>query len=125
MNILIIEDDKLTLHALKQSLEDMGHTLSVATNGEEGINMAADGKFDLLLCDIMMPGISGLSLVTILRCVHLCHTPIIMMSALNNQPLLEAAFEAGANDFLTKPFSLSNLEEKIKKFGKNSENIKT
>src|ERR1035437_8227787 len=109
MNILIIEDDHLTLQALQQSVENLGHEVSVAVNGEEGISMAVSEKFDLLLCDIMMPGISGLSLVPVLRFVHLCNTPIVMMSTLSNKPLLEAAYESGANDFLAKPFSIKGL----------------
>ena len=123
MNVLIIEDDKLTLNALKLSVENLGHKVSTAENGEEGIKMAADGKFDLLLCDIMMPGISGLSLVSVLRFVHLCSTPIVMMSTLSNQPLLKAAYEAGANDFLEKPFTLEKLEEKLNLFDKSAKPV--
>jgi len=118
MNILVVEDDKMALTTLQKSLETLGHRVEGTLNAEEGIKMAAEGKFDLVISDIMMPGISGLSLVTILRTVHLCTTPIIIMSALNNKPLLESAAEAGANDFLPKPFTLEELKEKLKKFEK-------
>lgn len=116
MNILIIEDDKLTLNAVQHSLENLGHTASVASSGEEAIDKITAGSFDLIICDIMMPGISGLSFVTVLRSVHLCFTPIIMMSTLNHGPLLDAAFKAGANDFLNKPFTQEELAEKLGKF---------
>jgi DNA-binding response OmpR family regulator len=82
--------------------------------------MAADGKYDLIISDIMMPGISGLSLVTILRTVHLCTTPIIIMSALNNKPLLESVYDAGASDFLAKPFTVQDLEALIRKYDKKA-----
>lgn len=119
MNILIIEDDKLTLTALQHSLEGMGHTVYMAEDGEGAISLIVKQNFDLVICDIMMPGISGLSLVSVLRLVHLCTIPIVMMSTLNNKPLFEAAFEAGANDFLAKPFSVHDLEEKLRKFDRS------
>ncbi len=118
MRILIVEDDKFALTLLRHSLETLGHTVEGTMNAEEAIKLAADGKYDLLISDIMMPGISGLSLVTILRTVHLCTTPIIIMSALSNKPLLESVFDAGANDFLAKPFTIDELKEKILKYDK-------
>jgi CheY-like chemotaxis protein len=118
MNILIIDDDKLTINAVQHSLETLGHKASVAKNGEEAIEMISDGSYDLIISDIMMPGISGLSLITVLRSVHLCFTPIIIMSTLNNRPLLDAAFKAGANDYLNKPFTIEDLSDKLKKYEK-------
>lgn len=119
MNVLIIEDDKLTLHSLKHVIESLGHKVSLAENAEEAMNKIVDGKFDLVFSDIMMPGISGLSLLTILRTVHLCKTPIIAMSILNDKPVMEAAFLAGANDFMVKPFTLEGLSETLNKFDSN------
>ena len=116
MNILIIEDDKLTLNAVQHSLENLGHTTAVAKSGEEAIDMINKTTYDLIICDVMMPGISGLSFVTVLRSVHMCFTPIIMMSTLNHGPLLDASFTAGANDFINKPFTQEELADKLKKF---------
>lgn len=118
MNILIIEDDKLTLNLLQYCIEKIGHKAYLAEDGEEAIKLITKGNFDLLICDIMMPGISGLSLVSVLRTVHSCIIPIIMMSTINNKPLLDAAFEAGANDFIAKPFSIEDLTEKLNKYDK-------
>lgn len=118
MNILIIDDDKLTINAVQHSVESLGHKTSIARNGEEAIEMINANEFDLIISDIMMPGISGLSLVNVLRSVHLCFTPIIMMSTLNNRPLLDAAFKAGANDFLNKPITTEDLASKIRKYEK-------
>jgi CheY-like chemotaxis protein len=116
MNVLIIEDDKLTLTALKHAIKEEGHKVETAENAEEAISKIESDGFDLILSDIMMPGISGLSLITILRTVHLIKTPIVVMSALSNQPLLEAAYEAGANDFIAKPFTRESLMEKLEKY---------
>jgi CheY-like chemotaxis protein len=121
MTILIIDDDKLTINTLMHILEDKGHQVSLAKDGEEAISLITNGQFDLIISDIMMPGISGLSLVNVLRAVHLCTTPIIMMSTLSNKPLLEAAMEAGANDFIQKPFTVEEIDRKLEAFNKTAE----
>jgi DNA-binding response OmpR family regulator len=114
MKILIIEDDQMTLNLLKYSIERLGHKAFVAESGEKAITMLGNDSYDLIISDVMMPGLSGLSLVSVIRSVNMLSTPIIMMSALSNKPLLDAAFEAGANDFLAKPFTMEELEEKLK-----------
>lgn len=119
MNILIIEDDKTTLKMLQYSIENLGHKVTIAENGEEAIKLTEKIKFDLIISDVMMPGISGLSLVTVLRTVNLCSAPIIMMSVLNNKSLLDAAYEAGANDFIAKPFTIKDIKDKLQKYDKN------
>jgi two-component system sensor histidine kinase ChiS len=118
MNVLIIEDDKVTLKTLQYMIQNLGHSVHAAETGEEALKIMETEKFDLIITDIMMPGISGLSLVNVLRSVNLFRSPIIMISALHNKSLLDAAFEAGANDFLAKPFTLENLEEKLNKYDK-------
>lgn len=118
MNILIIEDDKVTLKTLQYSIEKLGHVVRIAESGEDAIRQVEQENPDLIISDIMMPGISGLSLVNVLRSVNLCNAPIIMMSALHNKPLLDAAFESGANDFIAKPFTIEDLAEKINKYDK-------
>lgn len=118
MDILIIEDDKMTLNLLQYCIENMGHKAHLAADGDEAISMLSDRNYDLLICDVMMPGISGLSLVSALRTGRHYTIPIIMMSTLNNKPLLEAATDAGADDFLPKPFSVDDLTAKLKKFEK-------
>jgi CheY-like chemotaxis protein len=115
MKILIIEDDKVSSFAMKHIIEDLGHKVSVVENAEEALNGILEKKYDLVFSDIMMPGISGLSLLTILRTVHLSKIPVIAMSVLNDQTLINAAFQAGANDFLLKPFNTDDLKKKLKK----------
>lgn len=116
MNVLVIEDDKITLNSLKNVIENLGHKVAIAENAETAIRKIEEDTFDLVLSDIMMPGLSGLSLLSILRNMHHCQAPIIAMSTLNNKTLLDAAYKAGANDFMIKPFSFEDLEEKLKKF---------
>src|ERR1035437_1506240 len=119
MNILIIEDDKVTLKTLQYSVENLGHKVSIVGSSEEAIKLTENIKFDLIISDIMMPGISGLSLVNVLRTINLYSEPIIMMSALHNKSLLDAAFKAGANDFIAKPFTIEDLTDKLRKYDKN------
>lgn len=116
MNILIIEDDNITLDALHYSIKNLGHSVYRARNGKEAIDIMKSQKLDLLISDIMMPGISGLSLIRVIRSVHGCNVPIILISSLNNKPLLDAAFEEGANDFLAKPFSAEHLADKLRQY---------
>ncbi|MDQ3046941.1 MAG: response regulator, partial [Bacteroidota bacterium] len=71
MEILIVEDDKLTLNLLQFCIQNLGHKAHLAVNTEEAIEMMKDGKFDLIITDIMMPGVSGLSFVTNLRTVEM------------------------------------------------------
>lgn len=119
MMILLVEDDKLILHTLKHIIENLGHTVVIAEDAEKAMTNISSMRFDLIFSDIMMPGISGLSLLTILRSAYRCSTPIIAMSTLNHKPVLDAAFQAGANDFMLKPFSLEDLAQKLNKFNKS------
>jgi DNA-binding response OmpR family regulator len=116
MNVLIIEDDKLTLTSLQFGLTQLGHTVYTAEGVEEAINVIVDNKIDVLLSDVMMSRISGLSLVAVLRSVYSYTIPIIMMSSLNNSSLQEEIFKAGADDFIPKPFTLNDLSQKLDKY---------
>lgn len=116
MNILIIEDDRVTLKTLQNSIENFGHAVHAVERCEEAIMLMGKIKLDLIITDIMMPGISGLSMVGYLRLVNNFTAPIIIMSALNNKPLLDAAFKAGANDFIRKPVTLEVLKDKLEKY---------
>jgi DNA-binding response OmpR family regulator len=120
MNILIIEDDKLTLHSLQFSITGLGYSVFVAENVEDAINVLVDNKVEIILSDVMMSKISGLSLVSVLRTVYGYTIPIIMMSSLNNKKLQEEVIRAGANDFIAKPFSIYDLSLKLEKYSKQA-----
>lgn len=116
MDILIIEDNRLTLNALQFCIQKLGHSVSVAESGEEAMDHLRRQHFHLLISDIMMPGVSGLSLVAEIRIQRGNNTPILMMSTLQDNTLLDMALEAGANDFIAKPFTSGELETKLKRF---------
>jgi CheY-like chemotaxis protein len=121
MYILIIEDDKMTLEALSRTLQDLGHSPVQAENGNAALDLIGKQTFDLVISDIMMPGTSGLSLVNDIRSLKGISTPVVMMSSIRHQPLLEAAFAAGANGFIGKPLLTGELKELINKFDKKKE----
>jgi len=116
MKVLVIEDDKIALTSLKHCIESFGHVVDLAENAEQAMNKIVDGNYELVFTDIMMPGISGLSLLTILRTFHLQSTPIVAMSSLHNQSLIEAAYKAGANDFMVKPFTIDDVGARLTRF---------
>jgi len=122
MKILVVEDDKLTVNALDKSLRDLGHAVKIVRSGEEALEFLKIEKFELIICDIMMPGLSGLSFVTVVRTVNFSDIPILMMSTLHHASLLDAAFTAGANDFINKPFTEAELSAKLNKFQSVHEN---
>ena len=116
MDILIIEDNRLTLNALQFCIQKLGHTVSIAESAPQAMELLDRQCFHLLISDIMMPGVSGISLVTEIRSQKGSDTPILLMSTLHDKTLLETALEAGANDFIAKPFTSSQLEIKLKQF---------
>lgn len=118
MNILIVEDEILTLNALQHSIQSLGHTAFLAETGEEAITQVNENKIDFIISDIMMPGISGLSLVSVLRNIHLCQIPIILISTLDNSYIRSSSRNLGANDFISKPFTIADIAYKIAKHTK-------
>jgi DNA-binding response OmpR family regulator len=124
MNILIIEDDKMTLEALSRTLQDLGHSPVTAENGNAALDLIGSDSFDLVISDIMMPGTSGLSLVHDIKALRGITTPVIMMSSLLQRTLLEAAFAAGADDFIGKPLRMEELKAILKKFDREKEKKK-
>ena len=118
MNILIVEDERLTRNALQHIIQSLGHTAFLATNGEEAISQVIEFKIDFIISDIMMPGISGLSLVSVLRNIHLCQMPIILISTLDNSYMRRTSRKLGAYGFLSKPFTFADIKFEIIKHAK-------
>jgi CheY-like chemotaxis protein len=116
MNVLIVDDERLSLTALQHCVHDLGHTTILAENGEEAIAKLNENKIDLILSDIMMPGISGLSLVSVLRNVYFLETPIILISTLDTSNIINSSHYLGANDFISKPFNIADIAYKINKY---------
>ena len=113
IRILIIEDDPGFLKILKDSLSLEGYNLTTESDGEKGFKLALDDKPDLIILDIMLPSMSGFDVCKNLRMKNI-NTPIIMLTAKNDEVDKVLGLELGADDYVTKPFGIRELAARIK-----------
>jgi DNA-binding response OmpR family regulator len=106
--ILIVEDDLTMLRGLKDNFEFKGYRVLTAANGEEGLNLALNEKPDLILLDIMLPKINGYEVCRLIRKENLT-MPIIMLTAKGEESDIVLGLNLGADDYVTKPFSIKEL----------------
>ena len=119
MKILVIEDEDRVAALIKKGLEEMGLSTTIAADGLSGKKLALAGEFDLFIIDIMLPGINGIDLCKEIR-KELPDMPIIMLTALGTTDDKVEGFDAGANDYLVKPFDFRELYVRIKELLKRS-----
>ena len=112
MRVLLIEDDKETVRYLVKALGESGHSADSSGDGEEGLAIARDGAYDVLIVDRMLPGRDGLSLVRTLRAEGI-RTPVLFLSALGEVDDRVKGLKAGGDDYLTKPFAISELLARV------------
>ncbi len=106
--ILIIEDDQTLLRGLKDNFEFAGFTVITSEDGEDGFEMALNKAPDLIVLDLMLPGMNGYEVCRSLREQEL-DMPIIMLTAKNQESDVVLGLNLGANDYVTKPFSIKEL----------------
>ena len=114
MRILIVEDNPDILANLYGFLEPKGYTLDSARNGYGGLALASENTYDVIILDVMLPGLSGLELCQKLRSELLSTTPVLMLTARDALHDKVAGFDSGADDYLVKPFSLVELDVRLK-----------
>ena len=113
MRILIVEDEPKLALAVKQGLEAEDHSVSIAATGEDGFFLAQTNPFDLLIFDIMLPGRDGIEIMANLR--RLGHrTPVILLTSKDSVEDRVRGLDSGADDYLTKPFALSELQARVR-----------
>jgi DNA-binding response OmpR family regulator len=112
-NVLIIEDEQELARVLKRHLEDMSCAVHLAFAGDVGLEMAESRRFDLILLDIMLPGMDGLDVCRRLR-QHRVYTPVLMLTARATEADKVLGLEMGADDYMTKPFSVAELSARVK-----------
>ena len=117
MRILVIEDEARMGELLREGLTEQGHTVTVALDGREGLEMAEGWEFDLIILDVMLPGMDGFAIARRLRAQH-NQTPILMLTARDSAKDLIEGLDLGADDYLTKPFSLKVLFARIRALGR-------
>ncbi len=112
-HILVVEDDKDIAHLTSMHLKDAAYTVDTVHDGEDGLNAALSKAYDLLVLDIMLPGIDGLEI-----CRHVRekkpNTLVLMLTAKSSEIDRVLGLEIGADDYLTKPFSMRELQARVK-----------
>lgn len=110
--VLIVEDDKTLLEVLKYNLTKEGYEVLTATDGIQALEVAKSGKPELLILDIMLPGMSGFEVCRILR--KEMTVPILMLTAKDDEIDKIAGLDMGADDYMTKPFSMRELLARLR-----------
>jgi DNA-binding response OmpR family regulator len=124
MRILVVEDERAMANLLKRGLEEEHHSVSVAADGRTALELAEGYEFDLILLDVMLPGLDGLEVARRLRS-HKKKTPILMLTARDAVPDIVNGLNAGADDYLTKPFSFAELLARIRALSRRAPEVKT
>lgn len=113
MRLLLVEDERRMAELLHQGLEEEGYRVTVAMDGHSGLGMGRSSEFDLILLDVMLPGIDGFEVARRLR-RHGIRTPVLMLTARDAAPDIVRGLDLGADDYLTKPFSFEVLLARIR-----------
>jgi two-component system KDP operon response regulator KdpE len=111
--ILIVDDDNSMRHALRVTLSGMGFTVVDASRGEEAVTLVDLTRFDAVLLDVDIPGIGGLEACRSIR-GKTAHLPILMLTAMDSEDDMVLALDAGADDYITKPFRLRELTARLR-----------
>ena len=112
MKILVVDDEKLLVKGIKFNLENEGYTVEACYDGLTAVQMAAQGGYDLIILDLMMPGLDGLEACQRIR--ESSTVPIIMLTARSEDADKLLGFESGADDYITKPFNILELKARIR-----------
>lgn len=112
ISILIVEDDETLLQTLAYNLEREGYTVAVATDGQTGLKIAREQPLDLIVLDVMLPQLDGLSVCRILR--RELDVPIIILTARSSEVDKIIGLDSGADDYITKPFSLGEFLARVR-----------
>lgn len=111
--ILIIEDEQELAELLKRHLEDSGFAVQTVARGDDGVRAAEAEAFDLILLDLMLPGMDGIEVCRRLR-TRTLRTPIVMVTARSTEVEKVLGLEMGADDYIAKPFGLAELTARVK-----------
>jgi len=122
MDVLVVEDDPRVGRLLTRALTDAGHRVELAVDGAEGLNRGETGIFDVIVLDVMLPKLDGLDVSRQLRRDSV-RTPILMLTARDAVPDRVRGLDAGADDYLVKPFALDELLARVRALGRRAGEI--
>jgi two-component system, OmpR family, copper resistance phosphate regulon response regulator CusR len=111
MKILVVDDEIKLAEYLRKGLTEEGFIVDVANNGIDGLHLASEGQYDMIILDRMLPGIDGLGVLAALR--QSKQTPVLMLTALGRVEDRVGGLQSGADDYLVKPFAFSELVARI------------
>ena len=112
MKILVVDDEKTLVKGMKFNLENEGYEVECAYDGAAALGLAREGRFDLIILDVMMPEMDGLEACMKIR--EFSNVPIIMLTAKSEDADKLVGFESGADDYLTKPFNILELKARVR-----------
>jgi two-component system copper resistance phosphate regulon response regulator CusR len=119
MKILLIEDEKELTRTLKKGLKEAGYNVDVVYDGESGVSLAVTGEYDCIILDYRLPKLNGLEVCREIR-RNKVNTPILMLTVVDSVEMKVQCLDAGADDYLTKPFSFSELLARIRALTRRS-----
>jgi DNA-binding response OmpR family regulator len=113
MNLLIVEDEARMLELLRRGLGEEGHSVTCAPDGDEGLYLARNYQFDIVILDVMMPKLDGFQMLQRMRSAKVA-TPVLVLTAKDTVPDVVRGLDLGADDYLTKPFSFAELLARLR-----------
>lgn len=123
MTVLVAEDEIIMLKTIEMRLKKDGHNVIVCQDGREAVRKIDEVSPDLIITDMMMPFFSGLEIIGAVRKKKGRKIPIIVLSAMGQENVVLEAFQLGADDYITKPFSPNELSVRVKRYVQASLNV--
>jgi two-component system copper resistance phosphate regulon response regulator CusR len=117
MRVLLVEDERRLAQVVRRVLEEEGHNVDLAYDGEEAISLAVDGSYDVIVLDILLPKVNGVEVCRSLRRARV-DVPVLMLTALDSVEDRVRGLDAGADDYLPKPFAFQELLARIRALGR-------
>lgn len=116
MKILVIDDDKVMLSVLSKKLKDKGYEILATHNCVESLHIISEQKIDLVISDIMMPCVSGYTLITMIKNFYFMNIPVILISACEQDTMMLASHGVQPDNFFPKPIDFNHLFERIEEY---------
>jgi len=124
MRILLVEDERKVASFIKRGLKEKGYAVDVSYDGEEGLFMAESNPYDLIVLDVMLPGINGIVICRQLRKKKI-DVPVLMLTARDEVEDKISGLDSGADDYLTKPFAFGEFLARVRALIRRKNNVKT
>lgn len=113
MRILVVEDEDKVASFIRRALEEESYAVDVCADGAQGLDMALDKGYDLIVLDLMLPGLSGLEILKEIRKMKV-QTPVLILTARSQVDQKVKGLDSGADDYLTKPFAIEELLARVR-----------